>query len=77
MLDPTELFEAVRTYDKSADNTESKGHTRFATVDANYAGSGPARVMFDGEAALSTKAYQFNASKPGYPDSATVGMFGR
>ncbi len=64
MIDPTTFFEAVRTYDKSADNEESKGHARFATVDPNYSGSGPARVMFDGETVLSTKFYSFLNTPP-------------
>jgi hypothetical protein len=59
MLDPTEFFDAVTEYDKSASNDASKGHPRFATVDSAYAGTGPARVMFDGELTLTTKAYQF------------------
>ena len=64
MLKPEELFEAVAEYDKSAENDESKGHARFATVDNAYAGSGPARVTFDGEATLTTKAYQFVGGAP-------------
>lgn len=64
MLDPKEFFDSVREYDKSADNEESKGHERFATVDPNYSGSGPARVTFDGETAMSTKAYQFLNAPP-------------
>ena len=59
MLDPTEFFDAVTEYDKSAGNDASKGHSRFATVDSAYAGTGPARVMFDGEVTLTTKAYHF------------------
>jgi len=57
MLDPTEFFEAVAGYDKSVQNVESEGFARFATVDTAYAGNGPARVLFDGETSLSTKAY--------------------
>ena len=59
MLDPTEFFEAVTEYDKSASNDQSKGHRRFATIDSAYAGTGPARVTFDGETVLTTKAYHF------------------
>jgi hypothetical protein len=59
MLDPTEFFTAVAEYDKSASNDASKGHARCATVDSAYAGTGPARVTFDGEVALTTKAYHF------------------
>ena len=64
MIDPTDLFEAVRTYDRSADNEESKGHARFATLDASYSGSGPARVTFDGETTLSTKSYHWVGNSP-------------
>jgi hypothetical protein len=59
MLDPKEFFDAVTEYDKSARDDASKGHNRFATVDSAYAGTGPARVTFDGEIALTTKAYHF------------------
>jgi hypothetical protein len=62
--DPTTFFEAVREYDRSADNAESKGFARCATVDPNYTGLGPARVLFDGETALSQKEYQFLDNPP-------------
>lgn len=59
MLDPTTFFDAVAEYDKSAQDDESRGYNRFATIDSAYAGIGPARVVFDGEVALTTKAYHF------------------
>ncbi len=65
MLDPTDLFESLKEYDRSAENADSKGHVRFASVDTAYSGVGPARVMFDGETAFSTKAYQFINQAPG------------
>ena len=63
MLDPGQFFDAVAEYDRSANN-ETKGHPRFATVDSAYAGTGPARVIFDGESVLTTKAYNFIGSPP-------------
>ena len=64
MFDPREFFEAARQYDRSADNEESKGWNRCATIDPGYAGFGPARVTFDGETTLSQKAYQFLDNPP-------------
>jgi len=64
MLKPRDFFDAVAEYDKSANNDESKGHPRFATVDSSYAGTGSARVMFDGETALTNKEYKFVGSPP-------------
>jgi hypothetical protein len=64
MLKPRDFFDAVAEYDRSANNTESKGHPRFATVDSAYAGTGPARLIFDGESALTNKAYNFAGSPP-------------
>jgi hypothetical protein len=64
MLRPGEFFDAVAEYDRSANNADSKGHERFATVDSAYAGTGPARLTFDGESALTTKAYSFAGSPP-------------
>lgn len=64
MMDPTDFFEAAREYDKSADNDGSKGHLRFARIDSAYAGTGPARVLFDGETALTNKAYTFVSVVP-------------
>ena len=63
-LDPGKFFEAVREYDKSADNIESKGWNRCATIDPDYTGTGPARVQFDGELAVSQKAYQYVGTPP-------------
>lgn len=59
MLDPAKMFEAFREYDRSADNVDSKGFIRGGTIDPDYVGTGPARVMFDGETVLSQKSYQF------------------
>jgi hypothetical protein len=64
VLDPAKFFEAAREYDRSADNMESTGYNRCATVDPDYTGFGPARVMFDGEEVVSDKAYQFIGSAP-------------
>ena len=64
MLDPGQFFEAVAEYDRSANNADSKGHPRFATVDSAYAGTGPARLTFDGESALTNKSYNFAGSPP-------------
>ena len=64
MLDPAKFFEAVREYDKSADNVESAGFNRCATVDPDYTQVGPARVMFDGEETLTDKAYQYLGTAP-------------
>lgn len=63
-MDPAKFFEAVRTYDKSAENYQSQGWSRFATVDPNYTGAGPARVQFDGEASVSQKSYHFVGQTP-------------
>ena len=63
-MDPREFFEAVRTYDKSAENEESKGWNRCGTIDPAYGGTGPARVMFDGETVLSQKSYHFVGAPP-------------
>lgn len=62
--DPTKFFDAIREYDNSADNVESKGWNRCGTIDPNYAGTGPARVQFDGELTVSQKAYQFVGVAP-------------
>lgn len=64
MFDPRKFFEAAREYDKSADNEESKGWNRCATIDPGYTGSGPARVTFDGETTLSQKTYEFVGTPP-------------
>lgn len=64
VLDPSKFFDAVREYDKSADNVESKGWNRCATIDPNYSGTGPARVQFDGELTVSQKAYHFVGTPP-------------
>jgi len=64
MINPTTLFDAIREYDKSAENAESKGFTRCATIDPDYVGTGPARVTFDGETALSQKSYHFINTPP-------------
>ena len=63
-FDPAKFFEAVREYDKSADNEESRGFGRCATIDPNYTGLGPARVLFDGETVLSQKSYHFLDNPP-------------
>ena len=64
MIDITEFFESVREYDKSASNEGAKGFTRCAIVDPAYAGTGPARVTFDGEESLSQKTYHFIGMTP-------------
>jgi hypothetical protein len=64
VLDPAEFFDAAREYDKSADNAQSVGYTRCATVDPDYTEIGPARVQFDGEEVVSDKAYQFLGNAP-------------
>jgi hypothetical protein len=64
MLDPEAFFDAVNEYSKNANNDESKGWTRCATVDSNYTGTGLVRVTFDGETTLSQKAYAFLDSPP-------------
>lgn len=63
-FDPAKFFDAVREYDRSAENAESKGFTRCGTIDPNYIGTGPARVQFDGETAVSQKAYAFVGTAP-------------
>lgn len=63
-MDPAKFFDAVREYDKSADNAESKGFNRCGTVDSGYAGTGPARIMFDGETSLSSKHYHYVGTPP-------------
>jgi hypothetical protein len=64
MFDPVKLFEAMREYDKSAENAESQGFNRCATIDPDYVGNGPARVTFDGETTLSQKSYHFINTPP-------------
>lgn len=59
-MDPTTFFEAVAEYDK----TDAKGFNRCGTIDPGYAGSGPARVLFDGETTISQKSYQFIGTAP-------------
>jgi hypothetical protein len=63
-MDPTKFFDAIREYDASADNAESKGWNRCGTIDPAYTGTGPARVQFDGEVAVSQKAYHFVGVAP-------------
>lgn len=63
-FDPAKFFDAVREYDKSADNAESRGWNRCATIDPEYTGIGPARVMFDGEETLTQKTYHFVGDTP-------------
>jgi hypothetical protein len=63
-LDPGKFFDAVREYDKSANNDESKGWNRCGTVDSEYTGVGPARILFDGETTLSQKFYHFVGTAP-------------
>lgn len=64
VLDPARFFEAAREYDRSADNVESVGWNRCATIDPDYTGIGPARVQFDGETAVSQKAYGYCGNPP-------------
>lgn len=63
-MDVADFFDAARAYDKSAENAESKGWNRCATVDPSYTGTGPAKVLFDGETVLTQKAYHFLDTPP-------------
>lgn len=63
-MDPAKFFDAVREYDSSAQNADSKGFNRCATVDSGYVGTGPARLIFDGETSLSSKTYHYIGTPP-------------
>lgn len=60
MLEPAEFFAATQQYGSPS----RVASMRFATVDPAYSGTGPARVMFDGETLLTVKPYQFVGSPP-------------
>jgi len=54
---PDRFMDAVGVYLDSSNDVAKEGQIRLATIDQDYGGTGNARVVFDGETVVSTKAY--------------------